>query len=227
MCFSTEASFVASSVLCVAGVVAIKKVKSKSYLLLASIPLFFALQQFTEGFVWLSLTKSSLASWQSIPIHLFLFFALVAWPVLVPLSMMLIEKNEKRRKALKIILWLGSGLSAFMLYVLIFKTVTAKVMFLHIYYDIDYSVELPMFKYLAYFIPAVLPPFISSNRRIKTFGIVILLSYILTSIYFKENIVSVWCFFAAMVSVVILYVVWDKKAVQTEVQFINIKKTSK
>ena len=226
MCFSTEASFVASTMLSVAGVVAIKKVKSKSYLLLASIPLFFALQQFTEGFVWLSLTKPSLASWQSIPIHLFLFFALVAWPVLVPLSMMLIEKNKKRRKVIKMILWLGLGLSIFMFYVLIFKTISAKVMFLHIYYDIDYSLELPMFKYLVYFIPTVVPPFISSNRRLRIFGIIILLSYVITSIYFKENIVSVWCFFAAMVSVVILYVVWDKKALQAEVQYINIKKTS-
>jgi len=218
MCFSAGASFIASSVLSVAGVIAIRKVKKSSFLLLASIPLFFALQQFTEGFVWLSLTNSSLAVWQSIPIHFFLLFALAVWPVLVPLSIMLIEKNKKRKKVLKYMFWLGSALSVFMLYCLIFRNVTAKVMYLHIYYDIDYSIELPMFKYILYFIPTVFPPFISSHKKLRLFGIIILLSYIVTSLYFKENIVSVWCFFAAMVSVVILYVVWDHKIEQTEVQ---------
>jgi hypothetical protein len=218
MCFSAGASFVAGSVLCVAGIVAIKKCKKSPYLLLASIPLFFALQQFTEGFVWLTLTNSNIAVWQQIPIHFFLFFALAFWPVLVPLSIMLIEKNKKRKNALKIMVLLGSMLSVFMVYCLIFRNVTAKVMYLHIYYDIDYSIELPMFKYILYFIPTVFPPFISSHRKLIIFGITILLSYIITSLYFKENIVSVWCFFAAVISVVILYVIWGRNTVQTELK---------
>ncbi|MFA6924650.1 MAG: DUF6629 family protein [Bacteroidales bacterium] len=210
MCFSAEASFVASSALCVAGVVAIKKNQTPSHILLAGIPLFFSLQQFTEGFVWLTLTNPDYATLQKIPVHVFLIFALVVWPVLVPLSVMLIEKNEKRKKTLKILFCFGAIFSFYMTYCLLFRDVTAKIMFLHIRYDVDYPIILPKFRGIIYFIPSVIPPFISSIKKIKIFGGAVLLSFIITNIYFKENVVSVWCFFAAIISVVIILVVWDK-----------------
>ncbi|MDD5571014.1 MAG: hypothetical protein PHD97_07635 [Bacteroidales bacterium] len=210
MCFSAEASFIASSVLCVTGVVAIKKAPTPSHLLLAGIPLFFSLQQFTEGFVWLALTNAEYAVWYNLSVHAFLLFALVAWPVLVPLSLMLIEKNKKRKKILKIFFWFGALFSVYTMYCLLFRDVTAKIVFLHIRYDIDYPIVLPKFRGIIYFIPSVIPPFISSIKKMKIFGCAVLLSFIITNIYFKENVVSVWCFFAAIISIVILFAIWDK-----------------
>ena len=54
MCFSATASFGASAVLGVIGVAAVAKAKTKPQRLFASIPLVFAVQQLSEGFLWLS-----------------------------------------------------------------------------------------------------------------------------------------------------------------------------
>jgi hypothetical protein len=217
MCFSAGASFVAGTVLCATGIVAIKKAKTSSFLFLASIPLLFALQQFTEGFVWLSLTNNDFVSLHKIFVYIFISFALVIWPTLLPLSIYQIEENKKRKKILFAILLIGIGLSVFMLGCLIFRTVTARVMFLHIYYDIDYSLELPIFKNLIYIIPTVLPPFVSSIKNMKIFGSAIVVSFIVTSLLFKENTVSVWCFFAAIISIIIILIVWKRKTIQHEI----------
>lgn len=60
MCFSTTASFVAGTFLTVIGVASVKKVKGPGQLMFAVIPLVFAVQQFSEGFVWMSLLNSNI-----------------------------------------------------------------------------------------------------------------------------------------------------------------------
>jgi hypothetical protein len=55
MCFSATANFVGSGVLTPVGVVTLTKVKHRRELLFASLPVLFAIHQFTEGFVWLGL----------------------------------------------------------------------------------------------------------------------------------------------------------------------------
>lgn len=218
MCFSAVASFVAGSVLGTTGIVCIKKTKKTSFLFLASIPILFSLQQFTEGFVWLSFTNNYFYGGHKAFIHLFLLFALVIWPFFLPLSIFLIEENKKRKKILFLILLFGVALSLFMLHCLIFRTITAKIMFLHVYYDIDYTIELPLFKHLAYIIPTILPPFVSSHKKMKFFGSAVVLSFIITSIFFKENVVSIWCFFAAIISIIILLVISDKNTFRNEIK---------
>jgi hypothetical protein len=57
MCFSAEASFGLSVALLSGGVYCVKNAFSKNRLLLpvAIIPLLFAIQQFSEGWVWIGL----------------------------------------------------------------------------------------------------------------------------------------------------------------------------
>ena len=59
MCFSASASFGAGIVISTIGVVTLKKVSSPAHYYFALIPLFFAIQQFAEGFLWLALADSS------------------------------------------------------------------------------------------------------------------------------------------------------------------------
>jgi hypothetical protein len=49
--------------------------------------------------------------------------------------------------------------------------------------------------------------FVSSTKKIVFFGIIILISYIVAQALYMENLASVWCFFAAMASAVILWIV--------------------
>src|ERR1044071_4197500 len=114
MCFSANASFIAGSVLATTGVLTLRKVKSPKHILFAAIPLIFSVQQFTEGFVWLSLSDPGGQAWRSIPITIFLFFAHVAWPVWVPLSVFTLEKNPQRGKILLGMLLIGIAVSAYL-----------------------------------------------------------------------------------------------------------------
>ena len=75
MCFSTTASFASFSVLTAVGVAGIKYVKKPSQKFFAAIPFLFAIQQFIEGFVWIGILNNT--PWKSVPIHLFIFFALL------------------------------------------------------------------------------------------------------------------------------------------------------
>ena len=81
MCFSAGASFGAGAILSVVGVASIRKAQSPSKILFASIPLLFAMQQITEGFLWLSVTDPTYASLEQVTTFGFLFFAQVAWPI--------------------------------------------------------------------------------------------------------------------------------------------------
>ena len=75
MCFSAEASFTSSAVLALIGYASIKAAPSKSKLFLAAIPCFFALQQFSEGIIWLNLRGDIAPSFLTLAAQiLFLFF---------------------------------------------------------------------------------------------------------------------------------------------------------
>src|SRR6187402_1838956 len=98
MCFSATASFGAAAVLGVVGGVAVTKAKTSPQKTFAAIPLIFAVQQLSEGLLWLSLKNDSLASSQSLLTYIFLFFAMAIWPFWIPFSVWLMEKDLKRKK---------------------------------------------------------------------------------------------------------------------------------
>jgi hypothetical protein len=55
--------------------------------------------------------------------------------------------------------------------------------------------------------PTVMSCVVSSRKRMPALGLVIFGSYILTRIFFAGFSISVWCFFAAIISFMVIYVV--------------------
>lgn len=53
MCFSPDADFTAAAVVGGVGVVTLRQVRTRRELIVGSLPLLFALHQFSEAFVWL------------------------------------------------------------------------------------------------------------------------------------------------------------------------------
>ena len=100
MCFSPEASFAGGAIISVIGVATIRKVHKPSQILFAIIPIFFGLQQITEGLLWLTLPLTGYDMFQLISTYIFLTMAQVIWPVMIPLSVLLMEKSEKKKKIL-------------------------------------------------------------------------------------------------------------------------------
>lgn len=206
MCFSATASVAASGLLTVVGVATVKKVKENRMKPYATIPLLFAVQQAIEGFVWLSATGDDPELLQSMT-YGFVFIAQVFWPFFVPFSIFLMEKDPKRRKILVWLLLIGTVISTYLLYCLINFPVSAEITGYHVLYKLDYPPFQLNYNGILYIAATVLPSFFSSYRYMSYFGLAIALSLIVSRIFYPEHLVSVWCYFAAILSTVIYFVV--------------------
>src|SRR5579871_7068847 len=103
MCFSATGSFGVASVIAGIGAVALTQDKPPSHRMLAAVPLLFAAQQVAEGVVWMTIHQPDDAGLQRIAVALFLGFALVGWPIWVPLSLFLAERNRRRKRILAVL----------------------------------------------------------------------------------------------------------------------------
>lgn len=209
MCFSAEASFAGGAVISVIGILAVKKVKNPSQAVFALIPLVFAFQQFAEGFVWLSLRFQEYETLQKISTYIFLTMAEVLWPTMIPLSVLLMEKKENKRKLLKILLILGISLSVYYAFCLLTFDVHPQISGFHIQYLNDFPEQLRTPAFYLYVIASITPLFVSSIKRTHILGILMFLSCLVTVIFFTQYVTSVWCFFAALISGVILWILSD------------------
>ena len=60
-----------------------------------------------------------------------------------------------------------------------------------------------------YIMATIVTPFVSSIRKMKWMGIVFLASYLFAVIFYNGFVVSIWCFFAALLSFVVLWITLD------------------
>ncbi|MDF9797082.1 hypothetical protein OKW21_002345 [Catalinimonas alkaloidigena] len=209
MCFSAEASFGAGAVIAVVGAFAMQKASTASQGGLAAIPLFFAIQQCLEGMLWITIHHLEYLLWQQIGTYGFLLFAWVVWPVYIPFAIRLLEKDPRRRKWLALLIGVGSFVSLCFAYILIFHHAEASIAGNHITYTQDFRYDEP-FSWITsafYFIPIALSPFVSSIKKIWFLGITIITSFIITKIYFQDHLISIWCFFAAIMSILVLWII--------------------
>jgi hypothetical protein len=204
MCFSTEASFTAGSILLISGIVSVKKSTESKQLFFASIPVIFAVQQFSEGFLWLSFTGDN-PDLQKLFTYMFLLFAHVIWPVWVPLSYRMIENNERKKRILSLITVIGSLVSVYLCFCMFYYPVDTNITDHHIHYDLNYP-DLHGIGKIFYFIPTMLPPFISGVRWMWALGSLNLISFLISFFLFKDHVISVWCYMAAIISAVVLLI---------------------
>lgn len=206
---------------------AILKNREPSKLLFAYIPIVFGVQQISEGFVWLALQSSGHDMVLKLAVYTFLTMALVVWPTMIPLSVLLMERSKKRRRGLYVFLTVGIAVSLCYGMALLFLKVTARISSYHILYIIEFPHQLARIVALIFYLIATIPPlFISSVRRMKLFGIVMVLSYSLTLIFYREYLISIWCFLAALASLVIWWIVIDRRGQNSRAQQPNTENCS-
>lgn len=207
MCFSATASFVATGVTSVAGVGALTGARKPAHLLLAAIPLLFAVHQLAEGLLWLALSRPEYAGWARAAMFTFLSVAEVGWPFWVPLAIRALEDERRRRRVLSALLALGVVVAAARVYGLWAYPVSARIVGQHIQYRLDTPWAIRWPSDIAYAIVTVLPPFVSSIRSIRILGLILLVSLVVSKIFFYQFFISVWCFFAALISALVVLVV--------------------
>ena len=211
MCFSAGASFTGGIIISAIGVVTIKKVHKPSQIVFACIPLFFGFQQIVEGVVWLTVPVPEYAGILKIATYIFQTMALVIWPVMIPFSVLHMEKSKKKKKVLFIFLIVGAMLSLYYSYCLLFLNVTPQIRGYHVQYNTDFPVTLTMIAFLFYLAVTITPLFVSSIKRTHLLAILMTFSCLVTAIFFKQYLTSVWCFFAALISGVILWILNDSR----------------
>ena len=211
MCFSASASFGAGIVLGVIGVAAIKKVSHPSQILFASIPLIFCVQQITEGFLWLALASPGHVLLKDFTTYTFLSFAQIIWPLYVPLAILLFQEKEKRKLISKVLVGIGAIVSLYLAFCLMSFPVEAKIIGYHISYVQNYPAAISKYCGLLYVIATIAPALLCGIKRMWYLGMVILVSYIITKIFYTDYVVSVWCFFASVISIVVFAIISDIK----------------
>lgn len=210
MCFSAGASFGASAVLGMIGAGGVVKAKTVSQGLFATIPFAFSLQQLSEGMLWLSFKHPGLEAGQSFFIYTYLVFAMMIWPIWIPITIRLFEKDNKRKKIMNLLLGIGVIVSGGVGCILLLYRVQAIPAHHHIHFMVDFP---PVIKNLIwlfnllYIMATVVTPFVSSIKRMKWLGIVFLIAYLFAVIFYAGFVLSVWCYFAALLSAIVIWII--------------------
>jgi hypothetical protein len=210
MCFSATASFVGGAIITSAGIATVLQNKENSQRAFAAIPLVFGIQQIAEGFVWVALRSSDTGMMLQSATTVFLVAALLVWPTLVPLSILLMEKNRKRRRMLALLLGVGIAVTISYGFGMLIFNVTTQISNFHILYTSDAPPPLAGATMIAYLAASLLPMFVSSTRKVFWFGVIVAIAYGIAHYFFREYLVSVWCFFAAVVSMVIYLIIREQ-----------------
>jgi hypothetical protein len=206
VCFSAAANFVGSGVLGTIGAVTLTQVKHRRELLFASLPTLFAIHQFIEGFVWLGLDGILSPTVAHNMGAAFMLYAQGLLPFLLPLSVLLFEPTNKRRRRMLPFLVVG-GLTA--LYIL--WALTA--------FPVQVFVERKSIVYInpatnntavavVYIIATCGSLFFSQVTDMAIFGAANLIILITVLAVKSYAFTSLWCAYAAVASVIILAYFW-------------------
>jgi hypothetical protein len=131
------------------------------------------------------------------------------WPVLVPLSVLLLERNKTRRLILSGLLMLGVAIGLYYGYRLMTYPIHAEIMGNHVVYQDTSPDSSGLVTITLYLFATIAPLFVSSAKRVYALGIIMGLSFIVSALFYIRCLMSVWCFFAAVISFGVFYLVRD------------------
>lgn len=209
MCFSAEASFTAAAVLGGIGLLTCKGAKAKHLLLLSMTPFIFAMQQFSEGMVWLTFKVAA-------PDHnlvllsksLYLFFAFILWPLWFPVSLAIAEQVKWRKNILLAFALCSIILSLYFLSYMPSNEIIITIVNHSIQYGLATPFLIDPWILLGiYTILVIMPLFISSLKLINGLGIFNLIAWLITEYFRQDTFISTWCFFSAFISIYIFFVI--------------------
>ena len=212
MCFSPEASVTAAAVLFPAGIYCIKHALAKNppFLCLAVVPVIFGVQQCAEGLAWLGLERDDPALAHAAG-TVFLAFAFAFWPFWVPLCGLILEPPGPTKPLCGgfAVLGLIGGLTMYV--PLLFDPAGLQVQASHhsLHYEVESSpvfARVPLIYWeIVYIVIIAVPTLIAKTSGVPLLGVALVVSAAITHVFFGHATVSVWCFFAAVLSLYLCY----------------------
>ncbi len=202
MCFSPEADLAVGTIAIAIGSDALRHVGARKQIPFASIPLLLGLHQVTEAFVWWGLQGHVAHTVERIALWIYLLFALAALPALLTIAVGLVERSPFRRK----VIWAFTALAV------VVSTVLAVAMFRgplgstiegrHIDYDVAALQHGGRFTAL-YVVATCGALLASSYRDLEIIGALNLVATPVLAWLTLNGFISLWCFWAAIVSILI------------------------
>ncbi|MEE4235091.1 MAG: DUF6629 family protein [Anderseniella sp.] len=213
MCFSATASFTLAAALVPAGIVCVRYARSLGmrWMGFAVFPFAFAAQQGLEGLVWLGLDHGKPALVDAGAAG-FLFFSHLFWPIAVPVSVHLFHRGENPGGTLLAVM-MAAGVALGLVLFAPVASVLGSIPVDNQTGSIRYELPLMLPGEVARLVLKLVYVGIiagalglSSDRRIQGFGGLIAVSLVAAEYWFAPAFISVWCFFAAVLSLYILAV---------------------
>lgn len=199
MCFCASASFTAGIVLSAIGVLTIQATRKMDEIPFAMIPLLFGIQQFIEGLLWLSF-QLEVHLLNVVMTYVFVLFSHVLWPVFIPFSIGLMETVPWRNKVIKGFQLTGVAVGVYLLYFIIRYPITSAIREHIVYVFPHFHIPPVLILYIA---ATCVCAFFSSQRIINLFGALALVLFAVAFWFYYVAFFSVWCFFAAILSIII------------------------
>jgi hypothetical protein len=203
MCFSATANFVGGTVLSGVGIATLVEVKHNKQVLFAAMPLLFARHQFMEGFVWLGLDGILPHRVATIAGAAFMLYAQGILPFLLPLSVLLIEPTVRRRRRMLPFMLLGAVLGLYLLWGLVSSPIEISARDHSIlYFNAVTTTTLVAELYVIATCGAL---FFSGFGDLVWLGAANLLGLTFVMLVMRYAFTSVWCAYAAVISVLIYF----------------------
>jgi hypothetical protein len=213
MCFSANASFAAAGVIGVIGVATLRHVREPRALLFASLPLLFAVHQFCEGFVWLGLEGRIGKVALDHVAFLFMIYAQGILPLLLPAAVALMEPPGWRRRAI-----LGlTGVGALVCGWDIVGLVALPSQTFAEHHSIAYRNPMTGNFLISclYVLATCGALLLSTHRVVRWYGVLNVIGLTIAQIVKEYAFASVWCFYAAILSVII-YWQFNRRSIDIE-----------
>lgn len=211
MCFSASVSFITSAMIFSAGLYAVvKSMKSnRDYIPLSLIPILFSIQQVSEGIIWTTMATTHVTLLH-VGSLLYMFFAFLLWPAYFPFCLYCIEPNVLRKRILFGLTILGFILGIIIYIPLLMHEVTVNVTLTHksLAYSMAITVYSQLFYTISYAFIMLFSSFFCSIKEIKQFGVLLLISFLISTLWFMHAFSSTWCYFSSILSLYIVFIMF-------------------
>jgi hypothetical protein len=206
VCFSAAANFTGSGILGTIGALTLTRVKHRRELLFASLPILFAIHQFTEGFVWLGLDGVLSPTVTHGMAAAFMLYAQGLLPFLAPLSVLLFEPDVRSRRRMLPFLVIGCLTALYTLWALIAYPTQTFIKNNSIVY-INPATNNTIVAIL-YVIATCGSLLFSKVKDMVIFGLANLAILLVVMAVKRYAFTSLWCAYAAVASLIILAYFW-------------------
>ncbi|MGI9641510.1 MAG: DUF6629 family protein [Acidimicrobiia bacterium] len=210
MCYSPEADVIAGLVVGAIGIDAVRHVDDRRYLALATVPFVLAAHQLIEAVAWWALRGQAPAEAGELAAATYLVIALGVVPFLIPYAVFRAEPNRTRQHWMAPFVVMGAMVGVVMLSSMGANGYTVAIGGRYLAYEV--AIPHGGVATAFYFAATCAPLLLSSHRRLVLLGAVNVPVFLGLTLLLSQGLISLWCVWAAISSLVIAGLIRDTAA---------------